>query len=350
MDLEGAPDAELHLAPKAESDLVTIIQYAAERQMPCQIWGGGTHSGYGSPVDPAVVISLQRLNEIETWEPDDMTIVVGAGALVAEVEERIQTANQTLGMEEHPGVSTIGGQVASGANGLRRGRLYSTRERLLECTVVTGDGRIVRSGGRVVKNVTGYDLHRLSFGAFGSLGVVTRVCLKLWPTPSASATVTVSDIDQARLVTRPLAVLEHGGSVEVFLWGTEEEVGAQADRLGGTVRTGHDWPVDPEGDWRWSLRVPPSDISSAAGVLPEGWDYLAIHGVGEVRLSSDSDEAAPQLRQWAEAQGGSLVKVRGGGDVDPWGAVPPAVEMQRRLVSEFDPRRIINPGRLPGGV
>ncbi len=73
-------------------------------------------------------------------------------------------------MPERPGAGTIGGAVAAGISSLRRGRLYATRERVLEVTMVTGDGRTVRSGGRVVKNVTGYDLHRLAVGAFGSLG------------------------------------------------------------------------------------------------------------------------------------------------------------------------------------
>ena len=147
VEIPGAPDADLHLAPKAASDLETILRYASERDMPVQMWGGGNHSGYGDPVDPVLVISLERLNSVEVWEPDDLTIVVEAGARVADVEEALNERHQTLAMLEHPGTSTIGGVIASGTNGLRRGRLYSTRERILETISVTGDGRTVRSGG-----------------------------------------------------------------------------------------------------------------------------------------------------------------------------------------------------------
>src|SRR5690606_3875103 len=148
--------------------------------------------------------------------------------------------------------------IAAGVSSLRRGRLYGTRERVLEVTMVTGDGRLVRSGGRVVKNVTGYDIHRLVVGAFGSLGVIVSVCLKLLPTPPGAATVEIDDLEQAGVIARPLSSLEVDGSIRVYIQGTEAEVAAQAERLGGRAIPGLDWPTDPEGTWQWSLRVPPA--------------------------------------------------------------------------------------------
>ncbi|MEX1124553.1 MAG: hypothetical protein WEE53_02700, partial [Acidimicrobiia bacterium] len=180
------------------------------------------------------------------------------------------------------------------------------------------------------------------------------VCLKLWPVPRAKATVTNPDPDRLGVLSRPLAVLEKDGTTQVFLWGIKEEVETSADRIGGQVTTGHTWPTDPEGAFRWSMRVPPALTATAITNLPDSWRYLAIHGVGEIRLGSDAAEAAPELRGWAEANSGRLVVVDSPPgsltQFDPWGAVPEGLEIQRRLIGQFDPTRVINPGRLPGGI
>ena len=315
--------------------------------------GGGTHSGYGSPEPPDIVLSTDRLAEVERWEPDDLTIVAGSGSRVADVEAMLAEKNQTAVLPEVPGDSTLGGTIAAGISSLRRGRLFDTRERLLEATVVTGDGRVVRSGGRVVKNVTGYDLHRLHAGAFGSLGVLVSVCLKLWPTPPAAATVTVGDLEQTKAAVRPLAVLEDNENLKVYIWGTDEEVSAKAEHLGGSLEVGHSWPEDPTGDFTWSLRVPPAMTPEAVRRIPEGWAYLAVHGVGDIRMGSDSADGAAELRSWAESLPGHLVNTRrpvGFEGLDPWGSPPPGLELQRALIHQFDPKRTINPGRLPGGL
>lgn len=316
-----------------------------------QVWGGGTHSGYGDPAKPDLVMSTEHLGEVETWEPDDLTIVVGAGATVDRVEAMLAERNQTMVMPERSDGATIGGVIAAGVSSLRRGRLYATRERVLEATLVTGDGRLVRSGGRVVKNVTGYDIHRLVVGAFGSLGVIVSVCLKLLPTPPGAVTVDIDDLERAGTIARPLSILEDEERVRVYLQGTEAEVTAQADRLGGPVVSGLDWPADPEGTWRWSLRVPPAMTGDGIRKLPTDWRYLALHGVGEIRAAAESHEGAADLRAWAESVGGNLVMTAGDPALfDPWGELPPGLHLQKRIVAEFDPARILNPGRLPGGV
>jgi glycolate oxidase FAD binding subunit len=351
VEIPGAPESAFQLAPKTVRDVENIVRYCSERDLVIQVWGGGTHSGFGQPPEPDFVMSMERLGDVETWEPDDLTIVVGAGARVETVEAMLAERNQTLVMPERPGEATIGGVVAAGISSLRRGRLYSTRERVLEVTMVTGDGRVVRSGGRVVKNVTGYDLHRLAVGAFGSLGVIVSVCLKLWPTPPGAATVAVDDPDQAAVITRPLAVLDVDGATLVFLQGTEAEVESQVERLDGRATPGFEWPSDPDDVWRWSLRVPPAMTTEAIGRLPDDWSHVAIHGVGELKCASGSYEAAGEMRSWAESVGGHLVMT--GGDprlVDPWGTPPAGLGLQKQLIAEFDPRRVLNPGRLPGGI
>lgn len=351
VDIADVPGSAMAIAPKTVRDIEAIFRYCEEKDLVIQVRGGGTHSGYGRPPSPNFVMSMERMNDVEVWEPDDLTIVVGAGARVETVEAMLAERNQTLVMPERPGEATIGGVISAGVSSLRRGRLYATRERVLEVSMITGDGRTIRSGGRVVKNVTGYDLHRLAVGAFGSLGVITSVCIKLWPTPPESATVEIDDVERAAAIARPLAILETDGVVQMFLQGTEAEVEAQVERLGGRSDPGLAWPDDPRGEWEWSLRVPPAITGDALGRLPEGWSHLAIHGVGEVRAASASADGAADLRAWAESSGGHLVVTKGDPSLfDPWGALPPGLDLQRRLIAEFDPHRILNPGRLPGGI
>ena len=351
---EGAPDAELTVAPKNVDDVASVLRHATDKGLKVQVWGGGTRSGYGAPPMPDIVMSMEGLGGIESWVPGDLTLVVGAGARIADLESKLADENQTAVLPEVPGMSAVGGTIAAGASALRRGRLYGTRERILETTVVTGDGRIVRSGGRVVKNVTGYDLHKLQVGAFGSLGVIVTVCLKLWPVPRAGATVTVESSDQASAIARPLAILEENESTRVFLWGTHDDVSAVSGRLDGEFADGLDWPADPTGSFDWSVRVPPALTSEAINHLPGHWRYLAVHGVGDIRAASDDEEGVTELRSWVESVGGHLVVVKAPPETlegfDPWGEPPTGLDLQRRLIAEFDPARIINPGRLPGGL
>ena len=353
-EVPGAPENVLTVAPRTPDEVATVLKHATANQATVQVWGGGTRQGYGAPPPPDIVMSMANLADIEAWDPDDMTVVVGVGASVASLEGQLGERSQTAVLPERPGASTVGGVISTGVSSLTRGRLLGTRERVLEVTLVTGDGRTVRAGGRVVKNVTGYDLPRLVVGAFGALGVVTSVCLKLWPVPPASATVEIEDLGVIKRVARPLAVVETNTGASVFLWGTEAEVDAVVGRLGGRASSGLDWPEDPDGSFRWSLRVPPALTVEAVTRLPDGWRFLAVHGVGEVRAASESVEGVSELREWAEARGGHLVVVdvpKGSlGGFDPWGSPPAGLELQRRLISQFDPARIINPGRLPAGL
>lgn len=351
---DGGWEQYQRVTPGTVDVLASVLRRATESSSIVQVVGGGTRQGYGSPATPDIVLDMSGLSGIEEWDPDDLTVTVGAGTPVAELESALAERSQTAVLPEVPGRSTVGGVISAGVSSLRRARLLGTRERMLEVRLVTGDGRVVRGGGRVVKNVSGYDLPRFVVGAFGSLGVITSVCLKVWPKPRASATVTIEDLAVATRVTRPLAVLDDNGMKRVFLWGPPEEVAATSARLGGDVSEGHQWPADPMAAFRWSLRVPPALTASAVERLPSGWGYLAVHGAGDIRAASDDPAGAADLRHWAENAGGALVVVESPSDgrngLDPWGTPPPGLEIQRRLIAQFDPARIINPGRLPGGL
>jgi len=322
-----------------------------------RISGGGTHAGMGYQVDSDVVLSTSRLNQVVAWEPEDLTVVVEAGVLVEELEEMLASKGQTALLSEQPEGGTIGGAIASGASGWRRLRYGPIRDRVLQMTLVSSDGRMVTAGGRVVKNVSGYDIPRLATGSLGAMGLIGQVCLKLWPMTKAYATVPVSSAEEAlETAYRPLAVLETEAGTRVYLGGTSEEIEGQSEALGDESAVGLIWPESPRGPVRFSIRVPPSSLRKIVRQLNQDRTYLAQFGVGEVTVAGEEigvDELT-SLREEAESMGGSLVMLNAPDHLtrrfDPWGTPPSSIELQRRIVNLFDPGRRINPGILPGGI
>ncbi|GBD85034.1 putative FAD-linked oxidoreductase [bacterium BMS3Abin02] len=350
----GAPAGALSVAPASEQEAARIMEVASEYRLPVLVLGGGTHQGYGAPVDPVIVVSTHNLQTLE-WRPDDLTATVGAGVGVADLEQRLVEGGQTAVLPEDPGEATVGGVVAAGISGYRRLRYGPTRDRVLGMTLVTGDGRIVRAGGTVVKNVSGYDLSRLAVGSFGRLGIITAVSLKLWPRPQSIATVVGVLPEKALEATyRPLAVLEVDGQGSVVVGGHPAMVEAEVDVLGGESLPGAVWPAPLQSPFRCALRVPARLVRQAVEHVPPGWSYRAAFGVGEVRMGAEDPDVAAlsKIREWAESVGGRLVVEAASDDLafDPWGTAPSTVGIQRRLVAAFDPAGIVNPGRLPGGI
>ena len=362
-EFPDVPETELVLAPASLEEAAEMLRAASDLAVPLLVWGGGTHQGLGHPVDSDVILVTRRLAAVVDWQPEDLTVVVEAGLPVADLEALLAERNQTAVLPEGPvavsgGAATVGGVVAAGISGWRRLAYGPTRDRMLEVRLVTGDGRIVTAGGRVVKNVTGYDLPRLAAGSFGALGMIGSVCLKLWPLPAASGTIPVEDAAVARRTAyRPLAVIETEDGASVYVAGTPEAVAGQAADLGSAAHPGLAWPVPLVTTWVLSLRVPANLTSEAVarGRRVLGCtSYRAAHGVGEVKLGVDELDtvAFAVLRRWAEDRLGAIVVERRPHgvdlDVDPWGAEPAGLGIQRRIKAAFDPAGVVNPGRLPG--
>ena len=351
----GMPPAPFVVAPPSIEAAGAVMAAAARSDLVVRPWGAGSHQGVGHPIDADIILSTDKLQAVVDWQHEDLTVVVEAGVRVAALERTLAERGQTAVLPEATGDATVGGVVAAGLSGWRRLRYGPTRDRVLEVVIATGDGRVVRGGAQVVKNVTGYDLPRLMVGSLGGLGVIGRVCLKLWPAPAATATVEVADPAAAlRTAFRPLAVLETDDGSAVYLGGTAEEVEVQSKELGSGGRPGLHWPLAPAEPWHLQVRVPPRHISAAVAQvrdLPSA-RFVAAHGVGEIDVGAGRVPATwiESVREWAEGVGGAVVVMAQphDGEVDPWGTPPASLDLHRRVTAAFDPIGVVNPGRLPG--
>ena len=353
--VESLPPAEHRVAPDTPAEMAELLAAATEDGAMVVPWGGGTHQGMGYRVFGEVLASTRRLDRIVAWEPDDLTVVVEAGVLVDDLETEISARRQTAAFPETTPGATVGGVISAGVSGYRRLRYGPSRDRILQATVATGDGRLVTAGGRVVKNVSGYDIQRSVFGALGSLGVVTSVCLKLWPRPAAAATVRTDLPAQAlAALYRPLAVLETETGGAVYLEGPPAQVQEDAARVGGDVAEGLAWPEPRRGEVEIAVTVPPAAVTTAVDRVRPLGPFVAQHGVGRVDVAGPFDADWESLRAWAVERGGRVTVTDASGRFedrfDPWGDPPSALAVQRRLIAAFDPARTVNRGRLPGAL
>ncbi len=353
----GLKTAVASAAPESISEAAELLCDMQPGQDRVRIIGGGSHQGIGYRTPAHLELSTAGLNEIVDWAPEDLTVVVEGGVRIWELEQLLGSKGQTSLLAESPGEGTVGGAVATATSGWQRLRYGPTRDRVLEVTLVSSDGRVVTAGGRVVKNVTGYDIPRLATGSLGAMGLIARVCLKLWPRRQATATIPISSPEEAlRVAYRPLAVLETRHGANLYLGGTQEEITGQAKALGADPITGLSWPDQPAGTTRFSVRTPASDLRSIVSRLRGDWEYVAQFGVGEVTVGGDlvSAEELADLRVRAESLGGALVVLEAPEslrrELDPWGTPPASLDIQRRVVELFDPGRRINHGILPGGI
>jgi glycolate oxidase FAD binding subunit len=180
--VEGrAPEAAVF--PGTKEEVAAVLVAAGEAGLPVTPWGGGTKMAIGSPPHRiGVVLGLKRLDRVLEHEPGDLTVTVEAGLPFESLQARLGKRGQWLSLDAGPELrATVGGMLASDASGPRR-HLYGTaRDLVIGLTVVMADGRAVRGGGKVVKNVAGYDLPKLFIGSFGTLGVLVEATLKLRP-------------------------------------------------------------------------------------------------------------------------------------------------------------------------
>ena len=378
------------MTPQTEADLAAIIQ---ETDGPLRIKGGGTRP-IGAPSKGAL-LRMSGLSGITLYEPGALTLVARVGTPLAEIEAALAAEEQRLAFEpmDHRGLlattgtPTIGGVVAVNASGPRRIQVGACRDFLLGVRFVDGQGRIVRNGGRVMKNVTGYDLVKLMAGSYGTLGVLTEVALKVLPCPRSTGVLHGEGLGDAQAITalsRALgspyevtgaAHLQRGAKgapvTMIRLEGFEASVAYRAGKLQALLKdiAAFSLRTDQEETaalWRdlrdvtafhgrrgdvWRLSVKPGDAPDVVASLA-GVEAFYDWGGGLIWLlvPEGADVTGRQIRRALAARGGHAMLIRGDrtqGVFPPLSA--PVAALQEGLRQKFDPRHILNPGLMATG-
>ncbi len=364
------------MTPKTEEELAQMI---AGANGPLRIQGGGTRAiGHAM----GEVLSTSALAGISLYEPGALTIVAGAGTPVAEIEKTLAAENQRLAFEpmDHrallgtTGTPTLGGLAAANVSGPRRISVGACRDFMLGVRFVDGAGTIVKNGGRVMKNVTGYDLVKLMAGSYGTLGVLTEVALKVLPNVETTGTLILHGLSDADAIAALSAALgspfeatgaahfpktADGPMTLVRIEGFEASVRYRADRLTAVLGKFGDVTTEIGTDTsRWdALR----DVTALAGQQGDVWrisakpsaapdlvarmDARAVQydwGGGLIWALTDTGR---DLRAALGAFDGHATLMRGSADVPTFQPEAPALAaITAGLRAKFDPRGILNPG------
>jgi glycolate oxidase FAD binding subunit len=333
----------------------------AARKVPLRIRGGGTKDFLGAAPagDPLETASYAG---IVAYEPRELVLTVKAGTRIADIEATLAAEGQMLPFEppRFGEAATIGGTVACNLSGPRRPYAGAARDFVLGARIVNGKGEDLSFGGRVIKNVAGYDVSRLMTGAFGTLGVLTELSFKVLPRPAAEASLAF-EMDEATMIEtvnrwagQPLpltATAWESGVLRVRLAGAASAVAAARAKLGGSdlpegpaywqALREHSLPFFGAATPLWRLSV--AQVASPLGLsMPQ----LVEWGGGQRWLAGEASIAT--MREAAEKARGHATRFRGGdragGTFHP--LAPALAKIHRRLKDAFDPAGILNPGRL----
>ena len=380
------------------SEVMKLTRRLGLSVVPC---GNGSKLNWGGiPQNIELVISTQRLNRIIEHAVGDLTVTVEAGVKLADLQHTLNQTGQFLPLDPaYRSSATIGGIVATADSGSWRQRYGGVRDMVLGLSFVRADGEIAKAGGRVVKNVAGYDLMKLFTGSYGTLGIIQQVTFRVYPLPEASTTVvltgdnsaiarasqtllnssltpTAADLLSASVV-KSLGLGEEMGSMVRFQ-SIAESVGEQAaqmeaiaHQLGATVSLYSD--ADETSLWdKLQKTIDPcsseSGISCKIGVIPNAavtlLDEINSHGgLGMIHASSglgklySESEDISQIKKWrslCETHRGFLTILEAPAELkqqlDPWGYTGNALAIMRKLKQQFDPDNILSPGRFVGGI
>ena len=387
------------LKPDNEAQILGLMKWAVSEKAPLQVRGHGTKSGLGAPVSCDHILDLSDLSGIELYQPSELVMTAKAGTPVADVQAALDEAGQMMAFEPWQPKSlygtaggTIGGLFASAVCGPRRPLSGSARDHMLGFEAISGRGEVFKSGGRVVKNVTGFDLSKLMAGSMGTLSVMTQVTLKVLPKPEKTRTVLVFDPSDARqamldaqnspyevsgVAHLPAAVAAKSAvsyiqgkgasivavrvegpapSVEVrcqslrdllSAYGEVEELHSHnSTTLWREVR---DVEFFAGNDDLWRISVPPADGVRIAAQL--GGDHFLDWAGGLIWLKAPGSDA-DRIRAAISSGHATLMRAS-----DETRASVPVFQPQangvgavmNRVRAGFDPHNILNPGRMGGG-
>jgi glycolate oxidase FAD binding subunit len=382
------------VAPASERELAMVLRLANEEGLAVIPRGGGTKLGWGNPPARAdLLLSTARLDRIIEHVWADLTVTVEAGCTWRKLQESLSKHGQRLALDPlWPERATVGGVLSTNDSGALRLRFGSLRDLVIGVTIALPDGTLASSGGKVVKNVAGYDLPKLVTGALGTLGVITRAVFRLHPLPkvthSFSAVTTNLETAQQMLNSVQNSQLAHAAmqvqaavdalpEVNVLFEGTEAGLAPQETHLKKLLEP---MVVKEAPASVWNARQElwfgsDSAVIAKFSLLPAGiadgvetvrrlaerrtirWKAVTqATGIGWLRLDGLPDHlhaALRELRAELEREGGSLVilhRPAGIAAIEAWGNAGDALALMRAVKQQFDPKGTLNPGRFAGGI
>ncbi|MBD2392579.1 FAD-binding oxidoreductase [Aphanizomenon flos-aquae NRERC-008] len=393
IDPKSQPSCVIY--PHSQAELAAVITTANSHQWRVLTWGSGSKINWGGLAENIdIIVSTEHINQLIEHAVGDLTVTVEAGMKFAQIQEILAKSGQTLALDPAaPELATIGGIVATADTGSLRQRYGGVRDQLLGITFIRADGEIAKAGGRVVKNVAGYDLMKLFTGAYGTLGIISQVTFRVYPIPESSGTVILTGkpeaISQAArtlhgseltptqadlLSNKLLTNLDLGTGIGLIarFQSISESVQEQSKRLlligeklglQGVIYSGNQeidlWQQLPKQIYD---HLTESTITCKIGVLPtaavEILNYMEVglihisSGLGLVRL--EKEEQILPLRSLCQANSGFLsvlsAPVEFKKRFDVWGYNGNALAVMRGIKEQFDGNFILSPGRFVGGI
>lgn len=368
------------MKPANETELAEAVKTAAARKTRLRIQGGGSKTGVGNRTDADETLDVTALSGISLYEPGALTLVAGAGTPLTEVQSTLAAENQQLAFEPmdyaallgNNGAPTVGGIAACNTSGPRRIQGGACRDSMIGIRMVDGSGEVIKNGGRVMKNVTGYDLVKLVAGAYGTLGVLTEVAFKVLPKPEMIATVSVDVSDDKTAIAALSAALGSPYDVTaaayipntgamVRLEGFSDMIAHRSERLkevlGGfgevhietnAAKVNAGWTAVREVESLqgldtdlWRISVKPSDGPKVATALADGLDRSVYDWGGGLIWASVQNGF--DVRSKLTGIQGYAQCLRGDADFFP---TPDAItaRIEAGLRKKFDPHGILNAG------
>jgi len=396
-DAVAGVQPRLLVEPGNEQELAKVLRLANAAGLAVIPRGGGTKLELGNrPARADVILSTARLHRVIEHAWADLTVSAEAGCTIAKLQETLAKHGQRLALDAlWPELATVGGVLSTNDSGALRLRFGSLRDLVIGATLALADGTVASSGGRVVKNVAGYDLPKLATGALGTLGVITRAIFRLHPLPRETRTIfcVMGDVREAQRLVLAIqnSKLAHSAlqiccdkgmqpRVDVLFEGTEAGLTAQVEQVKSMMGSE---AITEAGEDVWNAR---QEICSAGkqhetefavakfASLPAQmaetietiarlsapdlrWSAVAqATGIGWVRLEGEVSAISSvlrELRAGLENRGGSLVIVQrpaGMAELDAWGNAGDALPLMSAVKRQFDPDKTLNPGRFVGGI